>query len=486
MYRSEIKKTLFVDDRYVERNIGLKRKFHEPRKHPANPVIRADRPWEKDAAFVDTGLVFFDEAEGLFKAWYQGGACYGPRDGSHMGYAVSQDGIVWEKPSLGQVEFQGSKDNNILLMAECMMHDPAVIIDHHDDSNRRYKAIWWGGRRDSSQQNGWRLGRCVAFSPDGIHWQEHPANPIWVGDGEVTVPHGIEHAQGKFVAYCSADGYGMRVIARSESGDFLNWQNPPKLTFISDEQDVPGTEMAGIAAVDYYGTHLGMLWVIRNLPGFSSQEWREIINRNIKQGYFGWPIEMNNTRCRILYTELVTSIDGMNWHRVNRQPYLSFGGAGTWDECISLAGRPFVVNDRIYIYYTGHGRVKPTPDVKNEIIGKWNVETGLATLRLDGFASLVADPEGEFITKNFILTGTRLQLNIDASKGSAKVEILDSTGKIIPGFEADNARIIAGDQLRADVQWNQLVNVSRLVNQMVKIRVVMKNADLYSISILKD
>ena len=148
-------KHLFIDDRFVAEASGLTRRFHQARKCDRNPIIRADRPWEKDAAFIDSAMVVYDETAGRFLAWYQGGACYGPDDGSNMCYATSADGIDWHKPSLGVVEFEGSTDNNIVLAATCMMHDPAPIIDPADpDPRRRYKAVWWGGRRDASQEDG--------------------------------------------------------------------------------------------------------------------------------------------------------------------------------------------------------------------------------------------------------------------------------------------------------------------------------------------
>src|SRR3990172_7854504 len=119
-----LSKKLFLDNRFVDEMSGLARNFGQPVKCERNPVIRADRPWERDAAFVDTGLVIYDENEKLFRAWYQGGACYGPDDKSIMCYATSRDGVQWEKPSIGLVEHEGGKKNNILLMADCMMHDP--------------------------------------------------------------------------------------------------------------------------------------------------------------------------------------------------------------------------------------------------------------------------------------------------------------------------------------------------------------------------
>ena len=385
-----MRKELFIDDRFIAEMKGLTRRFQQAEPHPANPVIHADRPWEGDAAFVDTGLVIFDEGEGLFRAWYQGGACYGPDDRSCMCYALSEDGVHWEKPVLGQVEFEGGSDNNIALLADCMMHDPAVIIDHKEtDPERRYKAVWWGGRRDPGQPDGWLLGHCVGFSPDGVRWTEHPGNPVWPGDAEVGTPFDISRRSGRVVMYSSADGHGMRVVGRTESDDFVDWDLPPDLVFGYDEEDEPGTEFGGLAAIDYCGTQIGMLWVIRNRPGFSRAAWKEIVDRNIRQGFLGPPIEMNAAVCRTIHTELAVSGDGHGWQRVDRgAPLIPPGAAGTWDECLSLAGRPFVHDDRIWIYYTGCGRNSPTPGATApEQIGNWSVDTGLATLRLDGFAS---------------------------------------------------------------------------------------------------
>jgi len=482
-----IRKELFLDERFIEKMSGLTRRFHQAVKCSENPVICTDRPWEVDAAFVDTGLVIYDQKDQLFKAWYQGGGCYGPGDGSHMCYATSKDGIEWEKPSLGVVAYKGSKDNNIVLMAECMMHDPAPIIDLKDpDPQKRFKAIWWGGCKDSSAKDGWLLGHCVAFSPDGIHWTEHPDNPVWLGDAETATPFDIERRSGKLVVYTSADGYGTRVIARSESENLVDWDLPPKLVFRPDDADPPGTEIAGLSAVDYDGTAIGMLWVIRNLPDFTKEEWRSIVERNIRQGLLGPPITLNAVRCRIMYTELATSIDGLNWQRIHRQPFMLFGPQGSWDECLVLGARPIVANDKIYIYYTGQGRIKQTPGTKKaEKIGKWNIDTGLATLRLDGFVSRQAGSEqGILVTKDFIFEGTKLAINVDADKGSVKLEILDEGGEPIGGFTKDEAETITGDELRVEPRWKTKKNCSELKGRRIKLRLFLENADLYSISVV--
>jgi len=481
------RKELFLDDRFIDEKSGLIRRFHQPEVSAENPVIHADRPWERDAAFVDSGLVFYDEDEDLFKAWYQGGACYGADDRSVMCYATSRDGIHWEKPALGQVEFEGSRENNIALMAECMMHDPAVLIDEHDpDPQRRFKAVWWGGRKDAAQSDGYLLGHCVGFSPDGIRWTQHPDNPVWPADGEVAVPQGIHHCQDdRLVMYCSADGHGMRVVARCESDNFVNWETPPTLIFGYDEDDPPGTELGGLAAINYDGTQIGMLWVIRNLPGFTKEQWKQIVDRNIRQGFLGPPIQFNAAVCRTIQTELVVSQDGQSWQRINRDaPLLLMGTEGTWDECSSLAGRPFVAKDKIWIYYTGCGRISPTPETtRPEKIGKWSYDTGLATLRLDGFASLHAPDQGVLVTKPFHMQASALTVNTDAQPGSVRVEVLEPGGQPLVGYSIDEAQVIDGDQLHAAVRW-KTANVRDLRGRQIRLKLSLKNADLYSISFL--
>jgi len=475
-----LKKWLILTGKGISTSGGFERVLGRP-EMVGRPVIACTEPWEKDASFVDSSMIIYDEEESLFKAWYQGGSCQGPDDGSLMCYAVSTDGVNWQKPKLGIIEFDGSKDNNIVFRASCMMHDPANIIDLQDpDPNRRHKAIWWGGKRDP-ESGEWVLGHCVGFSPDGIHWVEDERNPVWKGDGEVAVPFGLYHEGGKYVMYNSADGHGSRVVARSVSDDFTTWSKP-ELVFTADELDPPGTEMAGLAGVIYEGAYIGMLWTIRNLPSFTKEEWSSIIDRNIKQGFFGYPIEMNNTRCRTMYTELVVSSDGVTWERPYRQPFLPMGEAGSFDEVISLGARPLIVGDEIFIYYTSHGRTKATPDVESEILKNWNVETGLAKIKLDRFAGLsIGSVGGTLQTEIWEFSGSKLLLNAEIA-GSVKAEIVDAGGNAIEGFSSDACDSLSGDCLRHELSWAGSSDISRLRGREVQLRLHLSDVQIYSIT----
>ena len=125
-------KQLFVDDFIVDSNDGLTRVLHQPERYSGNPVIVGDTPWEKWQAAVDGRPVIYDHRAKEFKMYYvsallEGDAPTGFR--YKTCYAVSKDGFQWTKPVLGQVEWEGSRGNNILKWGENWMRRPNVMED---------------------------------------------------------------------------------------------------------------------------------------------------------------------------------------------------------------------------------------------------------------------------------------------------------------------------------------------------------------------
>ena len=85
---------------------------------PDRPLIESDRPWELDGLSVHE--ISYDEERQEFRLIYRT-STYRPERAEEAAalrfadlLAVSKDGLEWEKPNLGRVEFQGSKANNIL------------------------------------------------------------------------------------------------------------------------------------------------------------------------------------------------------------------------------------------------------------------------------------------------------------------------------------------------------------------------------------
>jgi hypothetical protein len=105
------------------------------------------------------------------------------------------------------------------------------------------------------------------------------------------------------------------------------------------------------------------------------------------------------------------------------------------------------------------------------------------TLRLDGFASLHAPlGGGEVITHPLIFEGVSLVLNLATSAGgSVYVEMQDATGESLPGFALADCGEIFGDALEYVVRWKGGTDVSALAGKPVRLRFVLKDADVYAL-----
>lgn len=104
------------------------------------------------------------------------------------------------------------------------------------------------------------------------------------------------------------------------------------------------------------------------------------------------------------------------------------------------------------------------------------------TLRMDGFVSVEAPMAGgELLTKPITFYGNKLMLNFSTSAaGSVWVEIQDVEGKPIPGFALADCEPLFGDTLDREMTWKQVSDMSRLQNRPVRLRFVLKDADVYA------
>jgi hypothetical protein len=144
---------------------------------------------------------------------------------------------------------------------------------------------------------------------------------------------------------------------------------------------------------------------------------------------------------------------------------LNWGDRGTMPARGLLQTGP----DEMSIYYTQHYRYA-SAHVRR---GVW---------RLDGIASLHADgAPGELITKPFTFTGKTLTLNYATSAaGNVQVEIQTADGAPIPGFTLKEAPEAFGDKIDAPFAWKNGTDVSMLAGKPVRLRFVLRDADVYS------
>jgi len=104
-------------------------------------------------------------------------------------------------------------------------------------------------------------------------------------------------------------------------------------------------------------------------------------------------------------------------------------------------------------------------------------------LRTDGFVSVNAPyGGGEFQTRAFTFTGKELVLNFSTgATGSVRAEIQDATGKPFVGCTIADATECIGDEIERVVSWKTGADLTQFAGRSVKLRFVMKDADIYSL-----
>ncbi len=162
-----------------------------------------------------------------------------------------------------------------------------------------------------------------------------------------------------------------------------------------------------------------------------------------------------------------------------RKPLIPRGPDGSFDKDLVRPPMHIITrNDEHWIYYLA----------ANERWGPpvWDARLALARLRLDGFFCLQAGKEpGTVITRPFKLEGAKLQVNVDATAGQVKIELLDAAGKPIAGFSGEASRTCRGHNgLRLEPKWNDQRDLSPLKGRTVRLRFTMTNARLYAFQIL--
>jgi len=470
---------LFVDDRLVSEAHGVRRTLH-PAQKLAQPVLVADRPWEGERVYV-YGTIYHDPAEEIFKMWYLArlGPGYEKRlpglgeHGDLVLYATSKDGVQWEKPNLNLHQFDGSGDNNIVLLN---LHSPAILIDADAPDTARYRMLAWNW--DPEHYGYWR-----AYSDDGIVWKEYKEGPVLFKPDEIleAMTTARSPKDGAYLAFFrlwdDVRGFHRRAIGVSRSEDFQHW-SAPQLVLTPDEEDdkwASGTEQRtefyNMAAFSYGSQFLGFLPVFRVERILKLDKSVSASN----QAKWDGPID----------AQLVHSRDGVNWERFeDRSPLIPNGEPGSFDAgCILALANPPVIagdgaGDEVWVYYTAvntkHGAPMPPK----------RITIARASWRLDGFVSLDSDNSGGIVeTVTLQTAGDQLEVNVDASKGSLQVEVLSAAGEVLPEFDLESSERISGNQIRHIVRWNERSLLDTA--EPIRLRFHLNNAQLYSFRITK-
>jgi hypothetical protein len=258
-------KQLFIDDYIIENLDGAEKILNQPTKHPKNPLIVPDQPWEKEGSFAN-GTVMYDEQEKIFKMWYVIWLPDPEKKGSKnagYGYAISKDGITWEKPAINdngtsavmlpKVKGQTSAAR----IAQPELGPVNVFKDMAEtDPQRRYK-LFYIEKADGTAKT---LSNSVGYSPDGLRFTAEPKNPV-ISFSDTQANCYWDPLARRYVAYLRYGPPNVRAIARIESEDFIHWS--PKVTVLPQlkhKLDKPrSTMLYGMRIMPYEGVNIGFI-----------------------------------------------------------------------------------------------------------------------------------------------------------------------------------------------------------------------------------
>lgn len=429
------------DDGIVDRSQGLALTPATVRKHPGNPILVKDRPWE--VGLLNYTCVLQDREEGLFKMWYQ---IIRPKAGgggneSWCLYATSPDGLVWEKPELGIVEHDGSTRNNILFYEyEGIRGTPSYWVEKDyaaSDPSRRYKMMLqrWDFRG---------RGAAMAHSPDGIHWTI-PEFGNRLGPFDTRNIFFWDDIVGAYVGYFRSHVGSRRSISRATSPDGYHWSRPVTI-HTPDERDPPTWHLYTPGIFKYAGA--------RNAYFMLTAGFDEVTHA--------------------MYGELGTSRDGIEWHRF-RQPFLGTSGEGEWDggHVMPIPADASMGGETALFY---QGSTTPAHDST----GKRGI--GVAFLGRGAFVGRKAATRGSLLTHPLRIrdSRSRFYLNADAGEGSIRAELLDGSGQVLEGFARDDCRPIRGRGSRLPVHWTGQDDLKQhLRNGTVRLKLYLDQATVY-------
>lgn len=453
---------------------GVRIAVHRPRID-LQPLIVADRPWES----MVTGIVTLMEDEGRYRMWYE---CWSLAEGEDsigkggypkmLAYAESTDGANWVKPRLGTVSFGGSTDNNIVYGLDLPLgrtiHGAGVFKDPSASPDERYKLVCMT-----------REGIGGAVSPDGLRWKalEQLLVPGYLSDTPNVARFDAE--RGRYVGYFrgwggwtasnrrkNTTGHGRRTIAYAESDRFESWPWPQTIVApsVNDDPDTDIYTNSYAPWPDAPDAHL-------MFPGYYQR------TRDVRE------------------VHLLTSRDGIDWHRPASEPIIPCGEPGSdWGEGSWLAGAGLVS------VHPGEWSlpVRPQSRSHNQYqfpIGLQNPpnhgELCLATWREDGFTSLEAEAQGGCSTMPIVFKGGRLEINAwTRFGGEIRIELADPSGETfgasyktaeaIAGHTFEDCDPISGGVLKHVVTWNGESDLSAWAGRPVRLRFSLRRARLFA------
>lgn len=470
------RRVLFLDEQFMAHRSNLELRLQVPQARET--VFTYDAAWEGSGSDFQR-LIRVGDTLRMYYMATKLTSTDGKKLGGQPTFACvieSKDGVHWSRPDLGLVEFQGSKHNNIV-WSEPKLDNFTPFLDSNPacPPAEKFKAT-----------AGFHTGLIAYVSPDGLHWSRLSDRPIITNGKFDTQNNAFWDAERKQY-WCYVRGFhdangrstddtkhGTRDIRAATSKDFRTWTDARILEFPGSPDEALYTNQVE----PYYRApeiFVGFptRYVDRN---FSAAAMRALPDPEHRQHRMSFSPRYGTT---VTDGQFMTSRDGYAFHR--------------WDETFI---RPGPERSNNWVYGDGYqslGLIETPaedPTAPHELSfyadeGHWKEGETLRryTIRIDGFVSLHArQSPGEFTSPAFTFSGKELSLNFaTAAAGSVRVELQDADGHPLPGFALADCDELFGDTLARTVTWHDQPDVSALAGKSLRLRVVMNEADLFSL-----
>lgn len=456
---------LMVDRYLIDTLRNIQFTLHEPRDEGS--VLKFDAPWE--GPFSGYSTIIQDGSR--LRVYYRGLPQAG-RDGSSNEVtcvAESEDGRIWTKPRLGLFGVQGTRENNVILAGlPPASHNFSPFLDARPNvpADERYKAL---AGLDHT-------GLFAYASADGLRWRKLGDKPVITRQ---TVPFKFRFlfdsqnlafwssSEQCYVSYFRVFG-DIRRIGRTTSKDFVNWSPAEMMEYRHDDDNgskpAPLEELYTNQTAPYFrAPHIYLATAARFMPGRRVLTDDQAKAINVNPAYFKDTSDavLLSTRGGSTYDRTFPGalvrpgIGAQNW--VSRTNYPALNIVQTGPAEMSL--------------YVNQDYAQPTAHLRRY------------SMRLDGLSSLRAPYEGgEFVSKALTFTGKKLLINFQTSAaGGIRVEIQDEEGSPLEGYALNDAVETIGNEIERSVRWKHGADVSRLAGRTIRLRFVMKDADLFAL-----
>ena len=456
---------LFLDSTLIARSTAALR-MHSP--SPRELVYIFNSP--EDGNGAGSYLTLLHDGPN-YLLYYLSGDMYDSSFKRSARVLTSLDGIRWDRPNL-------RNGTNIVFDPADYNHGIDNFIPFIDQNpackpDERFKAF---------SGLGWNNLHAYS-SPDGFHWSPMFDNKPLAMEGAFDSSNLCfwDTVRGRYTAYIRnfhdiPDGdvnRGIRDIRVSYSDDFEHWTEPKLLDYGSGD-DIP---LYVSAAQPYF--RAPEYFVAFPVRYVEHPAWSPAFDQLSNPDHRKYRISLH-PRYGLAVTDclFMSTRDGEHWQKSDEaflRPGPVCDKSWVYGDCYLSVGMAATPSDR--------------PGAPDEISlyaceNHWNGPKQIRryTLRADGFMSLHAGGAQTFTeTATLTFEGSTLELNVSTSAvGSVRVELADAHGRVYEGFSFNDCDDIFTDRLDYRVTWNGSADVSKLAGKPVRMRFVMREADLYS------